>query len=134
MTSLPHPILDVKLRENFESIELLNPKKYIYKEFNSNSADQIFILPIDAIILFGTILFITDPFDTGTRIKVGEISDSSSLFAAFIDQGGKVPEIIVGNLDSNITTKNTRIFLGFTGIPTKGSGWFLISYVLKNRL
>lgn len=135
MTALPHPILDSKLRENFDYVSSLNPRRDVYKEFNKDSIGHIFTLPVNAIILFGSILFISDPFDSGTQIKVGEIDDNGSLFSAIVDVGGKVPEITVGNLDSNITTKDTLIYMGFTGgIPTKGSGWFLISYLLKDRL
>ena len=135
MTALPHPVLDERLRENFEYIASQDPKRYVYKEFNKDSMGYVFTLPIDAIILFGSILFVTDPFDSGTQIKVGEVDDNGSLFSAIIDVGGKVPQITVGNLDSNITTKNTLIYLGFVGnTPTKGKGWFLVSYLLKNRL
>ena len=134
MTSLPHPILDERLRQNLEHIEKLIVDKYVYIEFNSLSKGHIFTFPVNAIILFGTVLFITDSFDVGTKVQVGEVNDNKSLFTSFVDKQG-VPEIVVGNLDSNITTEETLIYIGFTGIlPTKGSGWFIVHYLLKDRL
>ncbi len=135
MTALPHPSLSLKERENFDYIESLINDKYVYQEFSSESIGRVFTLPRNSILLFGTIVFVSDPFDDGVSVHVGEIGSGSSVFSALVDVGGVVPEIIVGNLDSNITVVDTPIYIGFRGDkPTKGKGWFLIKYLLVDRL
>lgn len=134
MTALPHPPLDERERQNAEYLESLNPVRYIYKTFDARSVGLVFTLPIAAIVLFGSILFISDPFDDGTKLSIGKIEDPNAILSAFVDEGGKVPGIIVGNLDSNITTKRTPIHIGFNKTVTKGSGWFLVRYLLTGGL
>ncbi len=128
MSRIPFPPLSQKDLANLHALEGISPLTYFKFEFNKDSSGRLFTLPIGRVLKFDSYIFIENVFDV-TTLYLGTTDNRGELLSASFLTSQGIPQITVGNLGGLRTTKDTPIFIGYSGVATKGRGWGIIQFL-----